>query len=470
MTFPNLSRLALPAGGPSAHGERRTSASPFHTMARVLLLATICAAPWAFGAVQAWAWGTLIVLYFLILILWAVGCAHRGVLKMSWSPLYWPFLAFLILASLQLLAGFTADHWATREAVLKIFGDLVLFFLAGQLLTQPDNGRALEWLGLIVSLLALALCILALAQRFGSGGSRLIYWTIPVPVGPFGPYVNHNDYAGLMEMLLPISVAYVLSQSLHGILRNVLWCGVGLVISSIWMCGSRGGAVVLVVQGLLLAGILIGSRPRGGPLRSFPLLLAVVLISALVFSWMASTGRVAGNAWSVFETNRSLDVTLGDRMRVGMDTLRIVRSHPWLGIGVGCFEDVFPSYLTFAKDLHWTHAHDDVLEAVAETGLPGAIMILAGAVLFLRTAFRHLESRLLHGWGWIQMGATVGAVGLFCHSFVDFNLRVPANAAWFVVCLAIATHPRPDQQNFQKNAWDLRPDRGSEFLTSGPPA
>ena len=470
MTLPTPSKFSASAGGPSSHDERRIRSSPLHTVARVLLVATICGAPWAFGAVQSWAWGTLMVLSLLTLILWAGGCAHRGVLNMSWSPLYWPFLAFLALASVQLLAGFTADHWATREAVLKIVTNLVIFFLVGQLLTRPDNGRALEWLGLIVTLLAFALCTLALAQRMWGGDARLIYWTIPAPVWPFGPYVNHNDYAGLMEMLLPVSVAYILSRSLNVILRSLLWCGVGLVISSVWICGSRGGTVVLVVEGLLLAGILVGPRPRGISPGSLPVLLGVVLISASVFSWMAGTGRVGGNAWSVFETSRPLEVTLGDRARVGIDTLHIVRSHPWMGVGVGCFEDVIPSYLTFPTDLHWTHAHDDFLEAMAETGLPGAMMILVGLVLFFRTAFRHLERRLWHGWGWIQMGATVGAVGLLCHSFVDFNLRVPANAAWFVVCLAIATHPRLTQENPQKIAGDARIDRGGEFLTAGPPA
>jgi O-antigen ligase len=118
-----------------------------------------------------------------------------------------------------------------------------------------------------------------------------------------------------------------------------------------------------------------------------------------------------------------------------------------MGVGVGCFEPVFPNYMTFPSELRWSHAHDDILEAVAETGLPGAVLILVALVLFFRIAFRRLDERLQYGWGWVQMGAAVGAVGLFFHSFVDFNLRVPANAAWFVLCLAVATHPRssPDR-------------------------
>jgi O-antigen ligase len=405
------------------------------------------------------------VLSLLTLVLWAVGCAHRGVLKISWSPLYWPFLAFLALAVVQLVADLSIDRVATREAVLKIVTNLVFFFLAGQLLSaQPENGRALEWLGLIVTLLAFALCILGLAQMLWSQW-RVIYWTFHVEGAPFGPYVNHNNYAGLMEMLLPISVAYILSRSSHSILRFLLWSGVILVIVSIWISGSRGATIVLLIEGLLLAGVLMWHRPRSVSPRSILVLVVVVLISAAVFSRLVSTGRVGGGAWSVFETNRSLTVTLGDRYRVGIDTLHMARSHPWTGVGLGCFEYAFPNYLTFPTDQHWSHAHDDVLEAAAETGLPGVVMMLVAMVFFFRIVFRHLEDRLQYGWGWVQMGAAVGAVGLLVHSFVDFNLRVPANAAWFVVCLAIATHPSPAQDNPRKIVWDSSVDRSGEFLT-----
>jgi O-antigen ligase len=406
------------------------------------------------------------VLSLLTLVLWAVGCAHRGVLKICWSPLYWPFLAFLFLAVVQYLAGLSADHVATREAVLKIVTNLVFFFLAGQLLNaQPENGRALEWLGPIGTLLAFSLCILGLAQMFWGVGPRVIYWSFPVAGWPFGPYVNHNNYAGLMEMLLPISVGYILSRSSNPILRLLLWSGVIVLIISIWISGSRGATVVLLIEGLLLAGILMWHRPRGVSPRLFAGLLGVGLISVGVFSWIVSTGRVADRAWSVFETHQPLEARLGDRFRVGMDTLHMARSHPWVGVGVGCFEYVFPNYLSFPMDMHWTHAHDDVLEAAAETGLPGVVLISVALVFFFRVAFRHMKGRLRHGWGWIQMGAAVGAVGLFCHSFVDFNLRIPANAAWFVVCLAIATHSRPAQENPPKIVWHSSTDRNSEFLT-----
>jgi O-antigen ligase len=435
-------------------------------MARVLLMVAIFGAPWAFGGVEPWAWAALMVLALLTLVLWALGCAQRGALKISRSPLYWPFLALLILAAVQLFAGLNADHVATREAVLKITTDLIFFFLAGQLLNaQPENGRALEWFGLLAIILALSLCIFGLAQMFWNDNPRLIYWNFLVTGWPFGPYVNHNDYAGLMEMLLPVSVAYILSRPSQSLPRLLLWCTVVLVLISVWISGSRGATIVLLVEGVLWTAILTWYRPRGASPRAFVVLLGVVLISAGAFSWLVSRGQVAGRAWSIFETNESLEGKLGDRLRVGLDTIHMARSHPGLGVGVGCFEYVIPQYLTFPSDMRWNHAHDDVLEGVAETGLPGVAMILAALWLFFRKAFRQIERRLRYGWGWIQIGAAVGAVGLLVHSFLDFNLRIPANALWFVVCLAIATHSRPAQGNVQKRAWDSSTDHSSEFLT-----
>jgi O-antigen ligase len=406
------------------------------------------------------------VLSLLTLVLWAGGCAHRGVLKLGWSPLYWPALAFLALAVVQLFAGWSTDTVATREAVLKLVTNLVIFFLAGQLFNSlPEKGRALEWLGLIVTLLALALCILGLAQRFWGEGTRIIYWSFPVSGEVFGPYVNHNNYAGLMEMLLPISAAYLLSRTWNALTLFFSWCGVAMVLTSIWICGSRGGAIVLVIEGMPWVGILLWNRPRGVSPRLFAGLLGVVLISALAFSWLVSTGRVGGRAWSVFATPRSVEVTLGDRLRAGIDTFRMARSNPWKGVGVGCFESVFPSYMTFSMDRRWTHAHDDFLEAAAETGLPGVVIILVALALFFRLAFRRIERRLRQGCGWVQIGAAVGAVGLLCHSLVDFNLRIPANAAWFVVCVAIATNPGPAGEGSRKIARESSANRSGEFLT-----
>jgi O-antigen ligase len=130
---------------------------------------------------------------------------------------------------------------------------------------------------------------------------------------------------------------------------------------------------------------------------------------------------------------------MGARLVVARDSLRLVRAHPWLGTGLGSFEVAFPRYQSSPTDLVWDHAHNDYVEALAETGLIGGLLVISALVLFFRLAFRRLGERLRHRAEWIQIGAAIGCCGLLVHSFVDFNLHIPANAAWFFVLAGIAT-------------------------------
>ena len=141
------------------------------------------------------------------------------------------------------------------------------------------------------------------------------------------------------------------------------------------------------------------------------------------------------------DITHSREVGLGERLVASRDSLRILRDHPWLGAGLGSFETVFHRYQGFPGDLTWDHAHNDYAEALAETGIAGGALILFALGLFFWLAFGNLRERLKHRAGWIQFGAALGCCGLLVHSLADFNLHIPANAAWFAACAAIATSP-----------------------------
>ena len=388
---------------------------------------------------QPWGWGALLVLSLLTLLLWVAGCAQQGTLRIAWSPFYWPFLAFLAVACLQLVGGLTTDHVATREAVLKLITNFVFFFLAGQLLCpQPTNRRSLKKWGLLVCYLAIGLSVLAQAQVMTSGHG-LVYWTVKTTYGPYGPYVSYNNYCGIMEMLIPISVGYILSQSSPPLARALLWLGVGIALASVWLSGSRGGTAVTLAEALIFGFIILRHWKEAAWRRVLPLVTGLVLACAAVLVFVGS-GTATNRGWSIFQTDKSFEVKAGDRLWVAKDTLRIAEKHPWLGVGVGCFEYVFPAYASRTTDLHWTHAHNDFAEALAEAGLAGGVVVVWGLVVFFWLALRNFAKTVRTDWGWIRAGTIVGLLGLGIHSLVDFNLRIPANAAWLVVCLAVVTH------------------------------
>jgi len=416
---------------------------PSYTFARTSLAATLLAAPLAFGAVQAWAWAAMAVAAFLLLLLWSMASVREGTLRILWSPLYLPAGFFLLLGMIQFAARLTLAPMATREALLKLSTDLILFFLAVQLFAARPNGvppspsaagpYVLRWTLVVYAFL---LALFAIFQFFSSPG--LIYWRVASPGWTFGPYVNHNHYAGLMEMLIPLSIASALPALRKHPSAALLGCLLLIPIASLLLSGSRGGFIAFLAEVLLTAALVFRYGPRHARKITTLLGASTLLAAGLLSFWMAPR-QIAERVATMADPTHPPEVALADRLAPAKDSLRIFRDHPWVGAGLGSFETVFPQYQSFPSDFTWDHAHNDYAEALAETGAAGGALILFSLGLFFRLAFRNLRERLLHREGWLPIGAAIGCCGVLVHSFVDFNLHIPANAAWFAVCAAIAT-------------------------------
>jgi O-antigen ligase len=331
-----------------------------------------------------------------------------------------------------------------------------------------DAAHAMRALGLAVTVYALALAVFAIVQFFSSPG--LIYWTVKPRWGGwvFGPYVNHNHYAGLMEMLIPLAAVYVLSRPRRHPARLLLGFAVCVAVASVLLSGSRGGLIALGAEVLILAAILLRQVPEGGfcrgracptlfwmqpsaagygkpypylgvPGRRLAAAGALGMVGAVsLFLWM-DRGDILRRFSTVASLARTPEATFGERRLVALDALRMFRHRPATGVGLGSFEAAYPPYRSFPSDFEWDHAHNDYAEALAETGLVGLALMLVSLGLFLGVAFGNLGERLQHEQGWMQLGAALGCCGLLVHSLVDFNLHIPANAAWFAFCAGLAT-------------------------------
>ena len=401
----------------------------------MLLVTALLGAPLAFGAVQAWAWALLGGLAASSLFLWGLGCVQQRALKIAWSPLYLPAVLFLLLGTIQFFAHLTLDSIATREALLKLATDLVFFFLAGQLLATVSP-KAWRLSGLAVVLYTFSLALFAILQFFSSHG--LIYWTVKPAGSTFGPYVNRNHYAGLMEMLIPMAAGYVLSRPRSHPMRALLGFALLVPFASLLLCGSRGGFLSLLAEVVILGAVLLWRAPVPGPGRLATAGGLGIIAAALLFLWI-DPGQVSRRLLTIANLARSPEVTLGERKVVAIDSLRIFRDHPWIGTGLGSFATAYPAYQSFPTDLVYDHAHNDYVEALAEAGLLGGLLIMAALAMFFGVAFRNMGQRLRREASWIQLGSAVGCCGLLVHSLVDFNFHIPANAVWFAVSAAMAT-------------------------------
>jgi O-antigen ligase len=416
------------------------ASAPSFPVTRALLSTMLFAAPLAFGAVQTVAWTALSILASLLLLLWVFESLRSRRIRIAWSPLYLLALALMLLGLIQLFTGRALDPQGAREALLKLACYCIVFFVAVQLwMIGPRHGAPLLRLGLAVTIYSFLLALFAILQFFSSKG--LIYWRVKTDGWIFGPYVNHNHYAGLMEMLIPVSLTYAVSQNRERGLKTFLVLGAMFPIASVLLSGSRGGWIALLSELAALAAAVVWLRPQSERTRYAAAgLLATLMLAALAL-WLGGSS-ISTRLTSMAGLTRSPEVTLGHRLLVGRDALRIFRDHLWLGTGLGSFAVVYPQYQSFATDAVYHHAHNDYLEALAETGVLGGVLILLAMVIFFRETCKELRAGLITPAGWIPFGAALGCCGIMIHSFADFNLHIPANALWFAFLLGVSQTAR----------------------------
>jgi O-antigen ligase len=397
-----------------------------------MLLSTLIAAPLAFGAVQPWAWASLCIASGIAFASWAAGCAATGQIRIARSLMYALVLGALLFVTLQFVLGKTISPVSTREALVKFAGYAAIFFLTGQI---AIGLTARQWraLGCVLIAYVFAMAVFAISQFFSN--TELIYWMMRPKWGGeiFGPYVNHNHYAGLMEIVLPLALASVLAlPERHG-LKVLGWFSVVLGLASVLLCGSRGGTLAVCVEFAVFFLVLL-VRPYAGISRMTALAaLAVIMIAPILFWWL-DPGSVL-KRWEATAT--APQTAIEHRVNMTTDSMRILRENPMFGVGAGAFEEAYPHFQSWVADGVVEHAHNDYAELLAETGMTGGLLLAIAGCLGLHRAIANLACQNALPSGLVQLGAAVACCGLLVHSFSDFNLHIPANAAWFSAAVGL---------------------------------
>ena len=428
----------------------------------MVLVGLAVLSPWPFGSVTPLAVHlvTLVALTTCAVVLaWA---PSEGGLRLPALPLL-PLLGLLALGLLQLLPLPAALHAALAPGSHAVWSppspeaQAVLGGGPHPVSVHPGaTCRALLFGSGLLSLAVLAAPALAAALvaaggvgvsaygilargRFGS----LLYGRIPVPtVSPFGPFVSKNHFAGYVGMaaLLALGLAVGLARRGGGrewtsgrraggvvlALVAALAMALGVLVSL-----SRGGAASLAAGGLAFLAFQVRERRGQGRVGPFlPALAVAVALAALLL--LVLPPQAHDRLRSLADTSFRLDTW--------RDTLRLASSSPWVGQGLGSFEDAYPRFKSGHGELRVEHAENDYLETLAETGLLGVSLAVAALLLGAARVLSARPSTLLRGLG---AGALAGLVALLMHSLFDFNLRIPSNAilAAFLASVAAAGPP-----------------------------
>jgi O-antigen ligase len=378
----------------------------FAFFAVLLILALV-----SFGAVQSH-------VYLFVEMVWLAALAVLVVREtLATSRLSCAAIAYVTISAIAVLI----DH------------RLVLALLAagwGWLASQRSPLKTLPFLHVLIVVGVLE-ASLGLFQYFVAPGWIFGYRN------PFynssGTLINHNHFAGLLEMIVPVTVAFAFAALMRGrdIARGYFYLFLGAFISiAIVFSTSRMGLFSCLITLLFLGAALRLKAIHKGSTALTLVVLGLVVAGAL---WIGVD--IIVQRFAVLGTE---DALLQDgRSVVYADTLKMIAAHPF-GIGGGNYRDVFRQYQTWHPELLIDHAHNDYLETASEWGiLPAVTFWIVVFIIFVRAGRSFIRTQSVERTTILL--ASMGAIfSILVHSLADFNLQIPSNAMLFFMFVGIA--------------------------------
>ena len=259
-----------------------------------------------------------------------------------------------------------------------------------------------------------------------------------------GTYVNRNHFAGLLEMALPLTVAWAIASWRRGhspsqgpagaTLRTALLLAAAAfllmgMLASLSRMGILSTLVGLGAMGLVW--LFTQSADVANPRRRWRWVApAGILLGVLTILALLSPGEMVQRFAEMAQTE---DITSDGRVQIWKDTVKLIAAYPWTGCGLGAYERGLFAFKTAAPMNTVDFAHNDYLQILAELGFPGFLLVTAVSGWILWSTF----SAVLYRRGRSNWELAVGLLGVFVamglHSMADFNLYIPANAlalAW----------------------------------------
>ncbi|HEX8523511.1 MAG TPA: O-antigen ligase family protein [Tepidisphaeraceae bacterium] len=431
------------------------------TAIELLLVALLAFSPLALGAVEAWREGLALAAGALLALL----VATRQTLfpqRDHGRWIYLPIAAYILFAAAQLIplpapllnllspralslrqellsdlpdapallrhAPLSLYPHATRHALCIVLLATVVFITV---LTLFRTTRSLTRLLVWIALLGAIIGGIALAQDLTRAPG--IYWRIRIGHTAYsGPFVNHSHFSQFMNLCIGAALALFIAslQKTGGGLRNVAWWTIPIIVLggiTIPLSFSRGGIIAMLAGGAALALLLI-LRGSVGRTAILLLLVGAVPLATLVYF---GVDKILSHVRSA-----ATPQAYGIRLEMDKAAVRAWRDFPLTGFGLGAHEYVFPQYETNPTVSVATQLESELLQSLEETGIFGALCVLAFITIILIALARAARSR--DPSGALAVGLGYSFVAVFWHSFTDYGQHLPAIASLSAaVCGAI---------------------------------
>jgi putative inorganic carbon (HCO3(-)) transporter len=442
------------------------------------LMLLIAWAPIPLGSNRAWAWTLLEVWAFALTAAWLLSWAWFRIEMPEAVQRAWPawivlalWLALQAIYILPLPPGWVAvlspeaahvqafaaeagiqrdtmtlsvEPHASRVSLMKSLAYCAVFFLVLALASR--RSRVLT-LARVIVYAAVAQAIYAILMHLGNVDQQFFGNWIHHGSSASGTYANRNHFAGLMEMSLAVGIGLLIAglsdrsaDSWKKFVRNTIeWIlspkmflrlSLCILVIALTTTHSRMGNSAFF-SALLVAGALGIALSRYATRNTVILLVSLVAIDLFI----------VGSWFGVEKLAKRIGETTVEDVREREDpasySIDLIKDYALFGAGPGTFYVAFPRYRQEKVVAFFDVAHNDYAQLASECGAIGFALMGIFVVMTLAAALVAQWRRrdpLMRG---MSFACIMGTTAILIHSWVDFNLQIPANAVLFMVLLAL---------------------------------
>jgi O-antigen ligase len=259
-----------------------------------------------------------------------------------------------------------------------------------------------------------------------------------------GTFVNRNHFSNYLTMVLGLVLGLLTSivnartherggglgrfqdkdiGALSGLIAIAL-----VILAAVFTSGSRAPIVFFTLgYGVMLGLAYFSRRDSAGEFFLAPLAILGVALVIVLIGFDYSVMRLVDR--DLFAGERMLQNVLGMKLFSGV----------WLtGVGAGAYRWAFTMFRN--DDLRFVtydHAHNDYVELGIEEGIIGLVLLGAATGLMLMEMYKGYRTRRNPWMRGVIFGCLMSTIYMLLHSLVEFNFRIPANAAYFFAIAAL---------------------------------
>lgn len=445
----------------------KTAGRTLLTASRATVAVTLVVAPLLWGGRHPMALGVTGLMAAVAALLWAAGVVLRG----RWTPVpargLWLLLPVLAVLVLQLVphvfawwpAPELADLWAEAarwtdvgparfavrpegqtEGVMAVATAALVYWLSVQLFCRRQR---VLWLVAALALAGSVTAVAGLCQAFGHWDWFLWLYKGAEKTASAG-YFNRDHFAQVCALTVFVSLGFSVAilTAPRGS-RLALWAagrrwlgwgfaaGAVAALLAVMFSYSRAAILVTVAGIVLFATFLVwghGKRTVSVPAGA----VALALFIASFYGLDVLTERLS---FVLSGTDPSALV----RREIWGTVKDVIVMSLWFGSGWEGVRALAPMFDTsYVPGYIVNAAHNDYLELAVIVGLPLAVLVGLGGLIFYVRALRR-TARLGHrgsSYFPLALGLGIGLLMVLCHEFVEYGLKQPANLCMFVVAAA----------------------------------